>query len=102
MEINELQEAICLFVSTLDTLKIPYYIGGSVASSVFGLPRSTMDVDIIADINKIQVKHLTKKLSDEYYIDGEVILKALERKAKRGLETMGHQPGAWMGNQTSL
>jgi len=81
MDINEFQKAIYLFINVLNDLEIPYYIGGSVASSVFGLPRSTMDVDIIADINTSHVKYLVLRLKDEYYIDEGVILQAINRKS---------------------
>jgi len=41
--------AIKPVIKAFDRLSIPYYIGGSVASSVYGMARATMDVDIIAD-----------------------------------------------------
>lgn len=91
METSELRKALSPFVLILDDLGIPYYIGGSVASSTFGLPRSTMDIDIVADIKKSQVKDLVVTLQNEYYIDGDVIIKAIERKSSFNLihfETM--------------
>lgn len=91
MPTNELQQALSRLVLSLESLDIPYYIGGSVASSIFGLPRSTMDVDIIADIKKSHVKDLTAVLQNEYYVDPDVIIKAIERKSSFNLihfETM--------------
>ncbi len=37
-------------VQEFEGLKIQYYVGGSLASSLHGIPRATQDVDIIADI----------------------------------------------------
>jgi len=37
MEINNLQKALTGLIFTFDNLEIPYYIGGSVASSLFGI-----------------------------------------------------------------
>lgn len=37
-------------VGILDTLTIPYLIGGSLASSLLGEPRSTADIDLVADL----------------------------------------------------
>jgi hypothetical protein len=85
MQTSELQKALSLLVSCLDNLEIQYYIGGSVASSIFGLPRSTMDVDIVADIKKSHVKDMTLILQNEYYIDADVILKSIERKSSFNL-----------------
>jgi len=85
MATGELQQALSLLVISLENLEIQYYIGGSVASSIFGLPRSTMDVDIVADIKKSHVKNLTLILQDKYYIDPEVIIKAIDRKSSFNL-----------------
>jgi hypothetical protein len=81
MEVNEILKALLPFVSVLDGLEIPYYIGGSIASSVFGLPRSTMDIDIVADIRESHVNELTAILQNEYYIDKDVVLRAIARKS---------------------
>lgn len=63
-----------------DQLSIPYYIGGSIASSVYGFARMTRDIDIAADIKKNQVKLLSELLQNEYYIDPDMIFEALDRK----------------------
>ena len=41
-------------IEVLDRLKIPYFVGGSLASSVHGKSRPTMDADIVADIQAEQ------------------------------------------------
>ncbi len=35
---------------TLEQIGIPYAVGGSLASSLHGVMRSTLDVDILADL----------------------------------------------------
>ena len=47
---NPIVRAVADFVSALDELGIRYYAGGSVASSVHGVPRYTGDVDLVADL----------------------------------------------------
>jgi len=64
---------------------IPYYIGGSVASSAYGIPRATLDVDIICDLKANQVSSLVKTLESAYYIDEEMILDAIQRKSSFNL-----------------
>ncbi len=39
-------------MNAITALDIPYYIGGSVASSLQGAPRTTMDVDIVCELNE--------------------------------------------------
>jgi hypothetical protein len=45
--------------SVLDELELPYVIGGSMASIVHGMLRTTMGVDIIADLEPGQVEAFT-------------------------------------------
>src|SRR6266850_1326571 len=33
-----------------DELEIPYVVGGSIASSMYGIPRATQDVDLMANV----------------------------------------------------
>lgn len=60
-------------------LKIPYFIGGSLASALHGSIRATMDADIIADIETSQVSPLVMMLNSEFYIDENMILDAIEQ-----------------------
>ncbi len=77
MQINELFPALVPVVSTFDKIGIPYYIGGSISSSIHGIPRTTMDIDIIADIKKEHVEALYLSLEPGYYIDKDMIREAI-------------------------
>jgi hypothetical protein len=78
-------------VNALEKAKVPYYIGGSVASSAYGMPRATLDVDMVAWISPEVVPILVKMLSKDYYVDEEMILDAINRRSTFNiihLETM--------------
>ena len=60
-------------VREFEDLKIQYYVGGSLASSLHGIPRATQDVDIIADIALQHIPKLVNALEAEFYIDGDMI-----------------------------
>jgi hypothetical protein len=64
-------------VTELDKLGVSYYIGGSAASSTHGIPRSTMDVDLVADLAARHVAPLVAALKTVYYIDGPMIHEAI-------------------------
>ena len=66
------------FTEMLDRLGIPYLIGGSLASSVHGEPRSTNDVDVVADLRPGQVAPLLTALGPEYYVSPEAVRAAVE------------------------
>lgn len=62
--------------SRLDQLGIAYVIGGSLASSVHGEPRTTLDVDVVADLRPDRVIDLANALRDSYYLDVDVAQEA--------------------------
>ena len=59
-------------------LKIDYLVGGSLASSLHGIPRATQDVDIIANIHSDQVKELVKSIQEDFYFDNDAIMEAIK------------------------
>lgn len=77
MQINELFPALDPVVSAFDKIGILYYIGGSISSSIHGIPRTTMDIDIIADIKQEHVEALYLSLESGYYIDKDMIREAI-------------------------
>ena len=82
---NEIFEAISLLTKVFSDLGIEYYIGGSVASSLYGIARTTLDANIVAKISKNKVNEMERSLRDEYYIDSDMILDAINRKSSFNL-----------------
>jgi hypothetical protein len=78
---RDILEAIRPVIEALEQLGIPYYIGGSVASSALGIPRSTLDADIIADIKPKHIQALVQLLEDDYYIVDSMVGDAIRRRA---------------------
>ena len=70
-----------LVTQTLETLGIPYAVGGSLASSVHGIMRSTLDVDIVADMRLEHIQPLVAALSKEFYADDEMMKDAIEHQS---------------------
>jgi hypothetical protein len=60
-----------------NTLKIKYYVGGSVASSLHGEIRYTEDLDIVIYLETDQVELLIKTLQNEFYISETAVNEAL-------------------------
>ena len=65
----------------LQRLGVPYVTAGSFASSLHGEPRSTDDVDIVADLRPAHVLPLTAALAAEWYADQEAVREAIARGA---------------------
>jgi hypothetical protein len=75
--------------NALEALGVPYHIGGSAASSAYGFGRSTIDIDIVADLQHRHVEPLCKMLEEEYYIDGEMLHEAINRRSSFNLLHLG-------------
>ena len=78
-------------VSAFRSLGIRYAVGGSLASSLHGKPRSTDDVVLVAEIALAHVDALVAAWRPVYYVDGEMIRDAIRRRASFNiihLETM--------------
>lgn len=65
----------------LDTLRVRYLVGGSMASTVWGEPRFTRDVDFVAALEARHVDALLGALGNRWYADEALIRDALERRA---------------------
>ena len=67
-----------LVIDAFEKLDIPYLIGGSLASALHGTARSTLDTDLVAALRPEQVTPLVDMLKDDFYIDHEMILDAIQ------------------------
>ena len=63
----------------LEEVGIRYLVGGSLASSLHGIPRATQDVDIVADIQLEQVTTLVDAFKPEFYIDTDMLREASKK-----------------------
>ncbi|MBU6348958.1 MAG: hypothetical protein KGS73_02260 [Chloroflexi bacterium] len=70
-----------LVAQTLEQLGIPYAVGGSLASSLHGVMRATLDVDIVADMRSEHVPPLVAALAPEFYADDEMMRDAIEHRS---------------------
>jgi hypothetical protein len=69
-------------VGTLEAIGIPYMVVGSFASTAYGEPRSTRDLDLVIDPSPEQLNQLLAALdSDRYYVDPDVARDALRRRS---------------------
>jgi len=65
-------------IDALQSLNIRFLIGGSLASSIHGVPRATMDVDLVLDLKREQIGPLAKLLGAEFYADVQALENAVE------------------------
>lgn len=66
--------------SALDALHVSYYIGGSLASSAWGVARSTIDADIVAALQPGHAEPFHQLLGDAYYADLQSIQEGIQQR----------------------
>lgn len=65
-------------VEILDDLGVPYALGGSIASSFIGEPRSTVDVDVAIRLEAELVDDLLRRAGASFYLPEEAARRAIE------------------------
>jgi hypothetical protein len=78
---NEMVAALKPVAEALSLLRIPYYVGGSVASSYHGAVRSTMDIDIVCQMREEQIGPFVSQFNDAFYVSEPAIRQAVRRRS---------------------
>ncbi len=74
-----------LVVCHLEAKGIPHTIGGSIASSFAGDPRSTVDIDIVVAPEERHVEALAAALASEFYVDADALRRAIRTRSSANL-----------------
>ncbi len=64
-------------IEVFEALNVPYFVGGSAASIIHGIVRTTIDSDIVAELKEEHIEPLVAALADEFYVEREAILEAI-------------------------
>ncbi|MBN1488842.1 MAG: hypothetical protein JXA69_02905 [Phycisphaerae bacterium] len=68
---------------TLDSLELRYFVTGSIASTYFGEPRFTNDIDVVVDLSAPQVTAFCIAFpSPEFYVSEDAIRQAIEHRTQ--------------------
>lgn len=82
---GEVLDVTLRVTGVLEQMHIPYLVGGSLASSLHGIPRATQDVDLVAHLSADDIQPLVQALQDEFYIDADMIRDAIRRQSSFNL-----------------
>jgi hypothetical protein len=65
----------------LDKNEVPYMLSGSVAMSLYIVPRATRDFDFIVHLQRKDIDRFVESFKEGYYCDKESIEDAVERRS---------------------
>jgi hypothetical protein len=77
---SDLFKALSPVVDAFEELGVPYYVGGSLASSAHGVPRASIDADVIAALGPEHVTPLASGLAGAYYLSEDRIKAAVHAR----------------------
>lgn len=78
---NEPVEVTLKVTDIFENLGIPYLIGGSLASTLYGMVRTTQDSDIVAEMRSEHLQPFVLALQGEFYLDDQMIAEAIQNKS---------------------
>lgn len=70
-------ELALLIAQILEGLEIPYLIGGSLASSLWGESRATLDIDLVADLKMSKVQQFINQVQSLFYVSESAVREAI-------------------------
>ncbi len=76
---NEPIEVTLKVTNVFEQLGVSYVIGGSLASTLYGMVRTTQDSDVIAEMRSEHIPTFVAALQDEFFIDDQMIADAVQR-----------------------
>ncbi len=76
---NEPIEVTIRVTQVLEELNIPYLISGSLASTLYGMVRTTQDSDIVAEIRLEHLPAFVLALQDDFFMDDVMIAESIRR-----------------------
>jgi hypothetical protein len=77
---GEVQVAAIALGEAFEKARVRYFVGGSVASSIHGVPRFTRDLDVAVELSEAQVPSFVEAARPDFDIDEE----SLREEVRRG------------------
>jgi len=74
-------DALFAFLERLEAADFAYAIGGSVASSAFGEPRTSADSDVLVDLPRNRFDAFVAALGPEFYVPRDSAARAVEARS---------------------
>ena len=78
---NEPIEVTLVVTGIFERLGVPYLIGGSLASTLYGMVRTTQDSDVIAEMHLEHIEPFVSALEAEFYVDQEMITESIQHNS---------------------
>ena len=88
------QELLKTVTGLLDQKGIQYMVSGSLAFNVYCIPRMSMDIDFVIELNQANVADFLEIFKSGYYLDEETVRQEIKKKGM--FNVIDHRSGLKM------
>lgn len=78
---SELSAALRPVLDIFSALGVRHFVAGSIASSAHGVPRASIDADVVAELRPTHIDPLIAALVTEYYVPEQRVAEAVRQPA---------------------
>lgn len=78
-------DVVLLVARACDACGVRYVLGGSLASSVSGEPRATLDADLMIDLGLPSIACLVAALGDDFYAEADAFTRAVRERSSANI-----------------
>jgi hypothetical protein len=82
---SDIDKALQPVIDLFSEFDIPYYVCGSLASSAYGVSRSTQDIDLVSKIERDIAGVIYERLKDKYFLDLSMMFEAISNRTSFNL-----------------
>jgi len=79
-EIADVVDLALAVAAAFDRSGVPYFLGGSLASSLQGEPRATNDIDFVIEIDEARIARLSAELGTDFDVDETSLAEAVRKR----------------------
>jgi hypothetical protein len=79
-EIADVIDLALAVAAAFDRSGVPYFLGGSLASSLQGEPRATNDIDFVIEIDEARIARLSAELGTDFDVDETALAEAVRKR----------------------
>jgi hypothetical protein len=77
---TRIQRTLASVVAAMQQMGVQHFICGSVASSIHGEPRTTVDIDLVANLSPAEAGRLAELVGSEFYADADSMIQAVQER----------------------
>jgi len=79
-EIADVVDLAVAVAAAFEHSGVPYFLGGSLASSLQGEPRATNDIDFVIEIDEARIPRLSAALGTDFDVDETALARAVQTR----------------------